>query len=210
MCSIELGDMKQGFKSSELAVRRAGKADASLPLYSYLAALCSKAVENLNTCKHYYDSFRLGTTGVRPNEIKSFVFGVMLSGVVGKREVVENCVERYEKLCAKLRAQFREGRVDRTGLAKYCNNDGQWMSLKTSKILTILKKLPFFCRFAETQLIKVISFSSYRTLPGDHLLLVSQSEAAVVLAGKATLYTYVKGLMNHEVITQCGIVLEQR
>jgi hypothetical protein len=204
MCCVELGEMDSGFKCAELAVKKAEKNDTNMPLYNYLAALCSKAIESLNASKYYYDNFKLATTGIKPNEIKNFIFGLFLSNLMEDKGLVKNSVSRYESLYAKLRSQFREARTNKTGLEKYCNTKGKWISLKTSKILTILKEKPFFCRYSEAQLIKVISFSSYKDLPGDNLLLISQSDVAVILAGKAILCTYTKGLINHEVITQCG------
>jgi len=209
MCCIELGEMDLGFKSAELAIKKAEKGNTNIPLYNYLAALCSKATENLNASKHYYDNFKLATTGIKPNEIKNFIFGLLLSSLMENKSLVKKSVNKYEPLYMKLRSQFREARINKTGLAKYCNTNGEWISLKTSKILTILKERPFFCRYSEAQLIKIISFSSYKALPGDNLLLVSQNDVAVILEGKAILCTYTKNLINHEVITQCGKYCEE-
>ena len=201
---VKLNEMETGLICAQSAIKYASKGHPDISLYNHLAALCNKALGNTDEVRKYYDRFKAATTGVKPKEIKNCIFGFLLSSLIEKKEPLNSSLTSYESLYIKLRPQFCILKNQKTGLSKYCNPDGQWISVKTSKVLTILRSLSFFHRFKDAQLLKIISYSKFRSLPGDQILLLNKEEVIIILGGKATIYAYNKNLSTRDVIAQCG------
>eukprot|EP00826_Nyctotherus_ovalis_P032948 TRINITY_DN2655_c0_g3_i1.p1 TRINITY_DN2655_c0_g3~~TRINITY_DN2655_c0_g3_i1.p1 ORF type:complete len:290 (-),score=21.69 TRINITY_DN2655_c0_g3_i1:544-1413(-) len=212
ICSIKINDVASGLIYSKMAIEKAGSKDKNRPLYFYLAALCSKLLDNFDEAEIEYDRFREAATEIKHSSFKHFTFGIILGFFTKSSKLILSQLKQYDQLHAKLGSQFSNAPAAPTGLSKYLSQSQrtlshQWSIKKRVKLLSVLSSLPFFCRFSHEQLFDILLSSSFRSLGVNRVLLLRQDEVAVIVSGEVDVHSYGNDLNLCEVVTHCSSLL---
>jgi len=140
------------------------------------------------------------------HEIQQFVFAVLMATATNNKKLMLTQIDAFENLFKKLSYQFADSEQEfKSGYEKFYKADEEnWMIAKMEEITGMLKEQPFFNRFTKEQLSKLILKAKYRRLPITWYLLLPKNEIAILIDGKASIYSYSKSLNSPQIIAECG------
>ncbi len=192
-------------RALELAPEESVAHSAEKQLCLYLMALSYKMLERFSEAEKCYWELRQVVNGSEREEIKGFVFGLLLAPLSSDRNFMLDHLGQYRSLYRRLGFQPEPSHIaTKSALLRCCNSAGEWVDVKTKEALALLRQRPFFARFSPPQLAQILPLLRPRTHPAGSLLLLRRSEVAVILQGSVVLYSHAGPVCSPSVVAKYG------
>lgn len=192
--------MAEGIRYAQKAAKNSEKTNKEMSLYLYLIALGYKLLENAEDTEKAYNVFRDNIIGIKQNETKHFIFGLLLGHLANNKPLVSSKINKFQAFSKQLGKQFHHLNKPLSPLAEYFDRDGNCIVEQKYTLLQTLHCFPFFCRLSIAQLEEMLPHLAYKRYPINRLLLLKKTEVAVILQGSVTLNLYTQNLNVPEII----------